>query len=444
VKIGVIGISYVGLVTAACLAKCGHQVIGADLSEEKIAILSSGGTPIWEPGLDEVLFEARVAQRIRFTTHIVEAVQQSEVVLVAVGTPSQPSGMTDLTQVWSAVDMIAKYGQPNQCIVIKNTVPVGTTDEIWRYLKRVSSIPFMDVVHNPEFSRQGQAVHDFLFPDRIVVGLEQEQTKQVMHNLYKMLGYGIQFCDRKSAEMIQYAANTYLAMKISYINMFAQLCEQVGGNIDDIAKGMGADPRIGPAFLQTGIGYGGSCFPKDTNAMLSVGKQIGLDLPLIQATDRFNTKQPERFVERLESILGGLNEKKVTLLGLSFKPNTDDLHEAPSIQVSQLCLERGAEVHAYDPLVKKFPISEVVVHQTLDSSLQQSDIALIVTDWEEFRQLDWAYFSASMKQPILFDGRNIFHLEEIRYISDRYGIVYHSIGRPSILPQTTKAPVAKR
>jgi len=433
-KIGVIGVGYVGLVTAACLAQCGHHVIGADQSAEKIATLQSGGLPIWEKGLDEVLGEALKKQRIRFTVSPLEAIREADALFIAVGTPSLADGSCDLSQVWNICDAIAEHGRDGQLIILKSTIPVGTTDEFHRRLKEKSKVSFLDVVHNPEFLRQGQAVHDFLYPDRIVVGHENPETIAVMNEIYQWITAPIQFCDRKSAELIKYASNAFLAMKISYINMFAELCEKVGAHVEEVAQGMGADRRIGPAFLRAGIGYGGSCFPKDTKALLAFEKEHGTRLPLVQATEELNRHQLERFFLRLKRRLGILSGKKIAVWGLSFKPETDDIREAPSLRFCERCLTEGAEVHAYDPLVQSFPIPGVNVHQDLYAPLRDADALALLTEWDLFRKPDWSRIQVEMNQPLLFDGRNLYAWEEMKKRVDEWGLEYHSIGRPTLHP----------
>lgn len=431
-NIGVIGMGYVGLVTAACLTKWGHNVIGVDQSAEKVTILSSGGLPIREPGLEDFIRSASEQSRIRFTTEAKVAISQSEVLFIAVGTPPLPDGQADISQIEATVEQIAEHGHDQQLIIIKSTVPIGTTDLVASKLKQKSTVSFLDVIHNPEFLRQGQAIHDFLFPDRIVIGFENPAAKQVMQELYEPLDSPFIFCDRKSSEMIKYASNAFLAMKISYINMLARLSEKAGANIDHIAKGMGADRRIGSAFLQAGIGYGGSCFPKDTQALIAMGRQLDSPLPLIEATEQINREQPIRFLHRLEELLGTLNQKKIALFGLSFKANTDDIREAPSLKVSRLCLQKGAEVHAYDPVVKRYPVEQVQLHHHPYTALDQADALIFLTDWEEFRQLHWSEVRYRMRTPLILDGRNLFHPEEMSPLTEEYGLIYYSVGRPLI------------
>ncbi|MFC7441869.1 UDP-glucose dehydrogenase family protein [Laceyella putida] len=431
-KIGVIGLGYVGLVTAACLANNGHQVIGADIDRSKIERLHRGQAPIYEEGLDELLAQARAQGTIEYMTDIAQAIKESTILFVAVGTPSLPDGSANLDYVWDICEQIATYGQDGQLIILKSTVPAGTTDAFAERLIQNNHTRFLDVIHNPEFLRQGQAVHDFLHPDRIVIGYENESVIPMINKLYHFSEAPIQFCRRTSAELIKYAANSFLAMKISYINMFSQLCEAFGADISDIAKGIGTDPRISPHFLQAGVGYGGSCFPKDIQALIQLAKAHGHTLPLLEATQQINRRQMTHFTEKLEQRLGTLDRKRIALLGLSFKPHTDDIREAPALRFCEICMAKGANILAYDPLVRAFPYAHVKLVSDPYACMEGANALVILTDWPEFRTLNWQRVCALLREPLLFDGRNLFSTQEIKFLSQSHPLEYHSIGRPHV------------
>ncbi len=431
-KVSVIGTGYVGLVTGIGLAKLGHQVICCDKDRGKIEALTAGRPTIWEPGVDDTLEYVRRENRIRFTTNIAFAVRESEVLIIAVGTPSLPNGDVDLSHLWDAAISVSEHMNSSKLLVIKSTVPVGTTDSVAHLIQvmHTKGQQQMDVVHNPEFLRQGSALHDFFHPDRIIVGCRSEESKKRMSELYSGLAAPIQNCSPQSAELIKYAANAFLAMKISYINMFAELCEQLDATVDDIARGIGMDPRIGTAFLQAGVGYGGSCFPKDIRALRSLSEELNWNTQLLEATERINRGQSERLVQRIADALGGLAGRRITLLGLAFKPNTDDIREAPSLRIAALCCAAGAEVHAYDPVVRSFPDPRIKLYPDACSSLYESDAAVLLTEWPEFRDLDWAACSVIMRNPILADGRNLYSQEEASQLAEKYGMQILSVGRP--------------
>ncbi|WCK54029.1 UDP-glucose/GDP-mannose dehydrogenase family protein [Aneurinibacillus sp. Ricciae_BoGa-3] len=430
-KVTVIGTGYVGLVTGACLANLGHQVICADISVEKITTLTSGELPIWEMGLDGLLKEARRSERIRYTTNMDFAIEEAEVLLIAVGTPSQPDGDADLSHLWSVVHDLAAYNLTNKLLIIKSTVPVGTTDAIDVFLHQLSSDHHpIDVVHNPEFLRQGNAVHDFFHPDRIVVGCASETARNIMRTLYNGVSAPFHFCNRSSAELIKYASNVFLAMKISYINMIADLAENLGANIEDVAKGMGLDKRIGASFLQAGAGYGGSCFPKDIKALKTLGQKWECELPLLDSIEAINNERPRAIVNKAKKYLGSLIGKKIALFGLTFKPMTDDIREASSLAVSQLCIAEGADVHVYDPLVHTYPVQGVTVHRDMYLAADSCDSLIILTEWEEFRDLDWSIISKALRFPLIIDGRNMFSWEYMRQHAKEHHLIYLSIGRP--------------
>lgn len=435
-KVTVFGAGYVGLVTAACLAHMQHQVICADISKEKIATLASGGLPVWEQGLEALLKEARDAERIEYTTNLTEAILASDLWILAVGTPTHLNGEADLTQIWSVVDLIAATClthplQNTKLLIVKSTVPVGTCDAIESRLV-AQNLKDIEIVHNPEFLRQGSAVADFLQPDRIVIGCASSRARVEMTLLYGEMLHKLHFCDLRSAELIKYASNAFLAMKISYINMVAELSEKLDANIEEVARGMGADLRIGGSFLQAGIGYGGSCFPKDLRALKAMGAQVGCDLPLIDATESINKNLPFRLIRKLKEQLGSLFGKRIAILGLAFKPMTDDIREAPSLAFSKLCLIAGAELVAYDPVVRHYPLSQVKLMSTPYKAMIGCDAVVFLTEWDVFHKLDWEQISGRLNTPLILDGRNMFSLHSMKEITVEYGLTYLSMGRPAL------------
>ncbi|WP_165452382.1 UDP-glucose dehydrogenase family protein [Paenibacillus thalictri] len=440
-KVAVIGTGYVGLVTGTCLAYSGHSVVCVDSSAEKIAILSSGGLPLWEQGLDELLNETIKLGRICFTTDMKSAVQSSDVLIVCVGTPWGPGGEADLDPLWSVVRQVALYCKQGPFLIIKSTVPVGTSDEIEQWLHTVQTKPSIEVIHNPEFLRQGAAVYDFFHPDRIVAGCRTIQARSVITELYKDIAAHVYFCDRRSSELIKYASNAFLAMKISFINMMADFSEHTGARIDVVAAGMGMDRRIGKSFLQAGIGYGGSCFPKDLQALLSMGHKWNCSLPLLESTVSINAQRPQHLVDKLLHALGTLKAKRIALLGLTFKPMTDDLREATSLAVSRLCLQHGADLHAYDPFVRDYPIAEVVLHRDMYEAIDSADAIVILTEWEQLHDLDWQLVSQKLRTRVVIDGRNMFDWDDMQHVADTCHITYISMGRPVIYASTAmKSP----
>ncbi len=433
-KLTIIGSGYVGLVTGVCFASMGHEVICADTASEKMAILESGGLPLFEEELEPLLREALNSGRIRFTTNMAFSIEQSDILFITVGTPSRSDGEADLTQLWSVVNLVAQYSNGKKLLVIKSTIPVGTSDSVEAVLQNSihAHDRIIDVVHNPEFLRQGNAVHDFFHPDRIVVGCKTEEARKIMNDLYGNISSPIYFCNRRSAELIKYSSNAFLAMKISFINMMANLSDKLGVNVDEVAKGLGADRRIGAHFLQSGIGYGGSCFPKDIKALQALGKAVACELPLIDSTERINTRQPQIIVNKLKTAMKTLQGARIALLGLTFKPMTDDIREAPSLAISRMCLAEGATVHAYDPLIRNYPIKEVILHNDLYTAIDSCDAIIILTEWDEFRLLDWNKISRKLRSGLIVDGRNMFSWSEMKNITENYGITYLSIGRPAL------------
>lgn len=443
-KITVMGTGYVGLVTAAGLAHLGHRVIGADIATEKVATLNAGGMLLWEPGLQEVLDQSRQSGLIYFTDDISAAIREGWIYFIAVGTPQAADGSADLRQVERAIDDIGKHGRPNGMAVIKSTVPPGTGDALEERLRQKWGRCDLQVVSNPEFLRQGNAVADFFQPDRIVVGTSSPYACKVMERIYDGLGVPLQACDRRSAEMIKYASNAFLAMKISYINMIANLCDRLEADVDAVARGMGSDPRIGAAFLRPGAGYGGSCFPKDTQAFIAMGKRAQVPMPLVEAAVAINRARPEELLQRLLTEWGGLRRRKLGIWGLTFKPMSDDLREAPSIPFSRLALQAGAEVAAYDPLISRdYPVEGVHLYRDPYLVAEVSDAVVLMTEWPEFHQLDWERVMAGRNRLLLLDGRNQFSLDEMRQVTQSWPLTYLSVGRPPLNPGKQPQPATK-
>jgi UDPglucose 6-dehydrogenase len=430
-KLGIFGVGYVGLVTAASLADKGHTVFIHDTAKEKIATLQSGDIPIFEDGLEHLLHQN--FNRLGFTHDAHKVISECDIIFICTGTPQDENGKADLSQVESAVNEITRHSLSDKIIVIKSTVPPGTTEKLEQIANKQTSDTNFSFAHNPEFLRQGKAVYDFIHPSRIIIGASDKKTQEILKSLYSDWDAPILQTDARSAELLKYAANSFLAMKISYINMISQLSDQLGTNIDDIASGIGLDPRIGSDFLKAGIGFGGSCFPKDLKAIENAAADIGVELPFIGPTLDINEKQGELFFEKIKAYGKDLKNKKITLLGLSFKPNTDDIRSAPSIVLSQKLVNEGARVTAFDPLVRDFPVEGVHIAHSFESAITDSEITVIVTEWDDFKQLFRAENMTRMKQPaIIFDGRNMFTLEEVRNAAEQYPLHYESIGRPQV------------
>jgi UDPglucose 6-dehydrogenase len=431
-RIAMIGTGYVGLVSGACFADFGHRVSCVDKDHAKIDGLNAGKMPIWEPGL-EALVKFNVDHgRLSFTKNLVEAVEGAEAVFIAVGTPARRGdGHADLTFVFEAVRELAKVIAPGTVIVTKSTVPVGTGDKIEDVL-REEGVRDISVASNPEFLREGAAIADFKHPDRIVVGAQDEHSQLVLREIYRPLFLNrapILITGRRTAELTKYAANAFLAVKISFINEIADLCEAVDADVQDVARGIGLDNRIGPKFLHAGPGYGGSCFPKDTLALLQTAVTAGVDQRIVRTTVEVNDDRKARMVDRVERALGGdLSGKSVAVLGLAFKPNTDDMREAPSIPLVNSLVERGAQVRAYDPVAREQAeqiLSGVEFADDAYRAASGADALVIVTEWDEFRALDLQKIAASMRGKMLIDLRNVYDREDV----EQAGLVYHGVGR---------------
>lgn len=427
-KIAVAGTGYVGLVTGVALANAGHQVTCVDVDQNKVETMRKGISPIYEPGLEELMHDNM--ERLTFTTDFQSAYQDAEVIFVGVGTPEKKDGSANLSYVNQVIDQIAGSVERDCVVVIKSTVPIGTNDRLEKRLREsLKSDVWVEVASNPEFLSQGTAVKDTLHASRIVIGVESDRARSIMLKVYENFHQPFVVTDRRSAEMIKYASNDFLALKISYINEIANLCELLGANIEDVAEGMGYDSRIGGKFLKAGIGYGGSCFPKDTKALHWVSNYYEKEMKTVKAAIEVNDSQKLRLIKKSRKYYESLERLKVAVLGLTFKPDTDDLREAPSLVNIPIILDEGAEIFAWDPIgvknYKKFYPDEITYCATIDEALENADICFIFTEWKDIREMDVEKFRRLMKKPIVLDGRNCFSLEQFR----KTGIIYDSIGR---------------
>ena len=436
-RIAIFGSGYVGLVTGACLAETGNHVICVDVDADKVGQLKKGVIPIYEPGLTGIVESNMKAERLSFTSAPEEAVRTAKVIFVAVGTPQSADGSADLTHVLQVAGTIAKHMTDYKLIVMKSTVPVGTSQRIRELLDREAAFKEYDVVSNPEFLKEGSAVADFMFPDRIVVGHSTERSRAIMRELYRpylRTNKSILFMDNASAELTKYAANCFLATKVSFMNELSNLCERVGADIDEVRIGIGHDQRIGQQFLFPGVGYGGSCFPKDVKALCAMSKEHGVPLNIIAAADEVNNRQKKVMVEKIVRHYGGdIRGKTFAVWGLAFKPKTDDMREAPSITIIGELIRLGAGVQAYDPEAGKGArrwLPAVVRHcDTASQALSGADALVIITEWNEFRSPDFDLIGKELKDRTVFDGRNLFDLEDIK----RHHCNYISIGRREVL-----------
>jgi len=430
-KLAVAGTGYVGIVTGTGFANLGNEMICYDIDSKKVNMLSKGELPIYEPGLGEIFRRNLDAGRLRFTTDNIEAIQNSEIIFICVGTPSSPDQAADLSAVKQVAESIGRYMNDYKVVVNKSTVPVGTADLVRDIIKKnqQGDIPF-DVVSNPEFLREGAAVKDFENPDRIIIGTDSKRAEEVMASLYRAkarTGRPILITNIRSAEIIKYASNAMLATRISFMNQLSRLCEASGADIKDVARGLGLDNRIGSRFLHAGLGYGGSCFPKDIRALIATLKEHGCESDLFEAVYRINEKQRAVAVEKLKSVLD-INGSTVAVWGLSFKPKTDDVREAPSIDVIRDLQKMGATVHAFDPVAMdnaKKEIKDVKLFENPYETIRDCDALIVVTEWDEFRNLDMRAVKVLLKQPIVVDGRNIYDPEEMKDL----GFTYLGIGR---------------
>ena len=421
--VAVFGAGYVGLVTGACFAELGHDVVVRDVVEEKIDALRERRVPIHESGLDELL--ARNAERLRFTTDVAEAVEGADVVYVAVGTPPTYSGDADLSAVWTVVDELPSVDR-RIVVAMKSTVPVGTGRAV-RHRLDDRGLENVGYVSNPEFTAEGTAVSDFMEPDRIVIGAFEAADGDMIAALHAGIDAPIVRCDVPSAEMVKLAANAALVTRISFINEIANVCEATGADVTTVAEGIGLDRRIGPSFLRAGIGYGGSCFPKDSLALKQLAANSGYNFQLLNAVIEVNELQKRRIIGKLERRIGPLRGKRIALLGLAFKPGTDDMREAPSLVLAGRLLSEGAEVTAWDPVADgRSQLHGVEVADSALEALDGADAAVVVTEWPEVRQLDWAAAGERMRERVVVDGRNLLDPEEMRSL----GFAYEGIGRP--------------
>ena len=430
-KIVVAGTGYVGLVTGICFAEKGQDVICVDTDELKIQKLKQGISPIYEPGIEDLMKKNYNAGRLNYTTNYEMAYEQADIIFIAVGTPEKIDGSANLTYVYDVARQIAKTIKKDCIIVIKSTVPIGTNDDIEKFIiENLENKVNIEVVSNPEFLSQGTAIKDTLEASRIIIGIKNENVKNIMRQLYENFNIPIVFMGRRSSEMVKYASNNFLALKISYINDIANLCEVVGANIEDVTKGMSYDDRIGSKFLNAGCGYGGSCFPKDTKALHFLATQDGYDLKSIEAAILINKRQKIILIEKAKKRISNFKGLNVAILGLSFKPNTDDLREAPSLDNIEILLEEGANIKVYDPKamdnLKKIYPNQITYANSVEETLKNADICFIFTEWEEIKLINPQVYKKLMKTPLIYDGRNIYNLKDMK----ENKIEYYSIGRP--------------
>ena len=426
-KITVIGTGYVGLVAGACLSDMGNDVICVDNNLEKLEKLKKGIIPIYEPGLEELVKLNHKEKRLTFSSDLDNAVKQSQVCFIAVGTPQDEDGSADLKYVYDVASQIAKSMNDYKVIVDKSTVPVGTAENITKIIKEITDIEF-DVVSNPEFLKQGNAVDDFLSPDRVIIGSDSERASRIMQEIYAPFlrtANRIILMDVKSAEMTKYAANSFLATKISFMNEIANMCERVGADAEMVRVGISTDQRIGNKFLFPGLGYGGSCFPKDVKAIIKTGQEFGLDMKIVKAVDETNKFQRELFINKIVSKFGtDLKGKTFGIWGLSFKPKTDDMREAPSITVINALLDMGASVKAYDPkaieTAKRIFKNRIEYANSSYEALQGADAMLLLTEWNEFRRPDMDKIKSALKAPVIFDGRNQYNRKRLKEMGFEY------------------------
>ena len=429
-KIAVAGTGYVGLVAGVCFAEVGHNVVCVDVDENKVEMMKSGKSPIYEQDLEELMQKNYKAGRINYTTDYKSAYKDADAIFIGVGTPEQPDGSANLSYVATVSRQIAETVEKDCLVVVKSTVPIGTNDKVEQFIKDslVHNVK-VEVASNPEFLAQGTAVRDTLKAKRIVIGTESKEAESLLMKIYKPFNLPIVSVNRRSAEMIKYASNDFLALKISYMNDIANLCELVGANIEDVAEGMKYDDRIGSNFLKAGIGYGGSCFPKDTKALKYLAKQHGYTLKTVEAAVDVNKEQKTRLYKKACDRLITFQGLKVAVLGLTFKPGTDDLREAPSLDNVELLLKQGAKIYAYDPVgvenfKKKYP-NEIIYVGEPEDALKDASVCFIFTEWNEIKAVKPDTYKKLMKTPLVYDGRNIYNLKEMKDA----GIEYYSIGR---------------
>lgn len=430
-KICVIGAGYVGLVTAGCFAEAGHFVICIDKDEERVDRLSHGILPFYEPGLEKLIRKNTLAGRLTFDTDLEKGVDFARLVFIAVGTPEGNGGVVDLGAISEVAQSIGELMKDYKIIVTKSTVPVGTGDYIQKIIKgrQKRTIPF-SIASNPEFLREGSAVHDNFNMERAVIGTEDNHAIRVLEELYQPFTKNILITDVRTAEMIKYASNAFLATKLTYINQIANICEKVGVDVTQVSKGMGFDARIGKSYLNAGVGYGGSCLPKDTKALVAISDEVGYSFDLLKEVIHANEKQQLRIVDKLIELIGPLVDKQITVMGVTFKPNTSDIRYAPAHIVIRELKKKGALVKAYDPMADKITknsFGATEVSSDLYESVKNSDGIIILTEWDKIKQMDLKHIKMNMKLPVIIDGRNMFSPREMK----RQGFEYSSIGRPN-------------
>jgi UDPglucose 6-dehydrogenase len=430
-RIAVVGTGYVGLVVGACFAENGNEVTCVDKDEAKVRMLRRGKIPIYEPGLEEMVKRNSAEKRLTFTTQLPKAVREAQVIFIAVGTPMGEDGSADLSHVLGVAGEVGRAMNGYKVVVDKSTVPVGTAEKVREIIRRHTSQPF-SVVSNPEFLKQGAAVEDFMKPDRVVVGAQDSRAADVMTELYAPFtrtGAPIMIMDCESAELCKYAANAMLATRISFMNEVANLCERVGADVDQVRRAVASDRRIGPSFLFPGVGYGGSCFPKDVKALLRSSADRKYDFQILKAVEAVNERQKGVLVQKMEKRLGSLKGKQIAMWGLAFKPKTDDMREAPALTIIARLLKAGAKVRAYDPAAmdqgKRAFGSKIAYAKSNYDALKGADALVVVTEWNEFREPDFGKIRKLLKAPIIFDGRNLYSPEHMKSL----GFEYFSIGR---------------
>lgn len=444
-KIAVAGTGYVGLVAGVCFSEVGHQVTCVDIDDSKVNIMKSGVSPIYEEGLEELMQKNYAVGRIDYTTDYKSAYKDADAIFIGVGTPEQPDGSANLSYIATVARQIAESIEKDCLVVVKSTVPVGTNDKVEQFIQDflVNDVK-VEVASNPEFLAQGSAVHDTLYAERIIIGTESKWAEELLMKLYEPFNLPIVSVNRRSAEMIKYASNDFLALKISYMNDIANLCELVGADVQDVAKGMSYDARIGNKFLNAGIGYGGSCFPKDTKALENIAKQHGYELRTVKAAIDVNTDQKTMLYKKASKRLITFNGLKVAVLGLTFKPGTDDLREAASLENVPLLLEQGANIYAYDPVgaenfAKVHPEGQhgkgsMTYVSDVEEALKDANVCFVFTEWGEVKAVTPGKYKELMRTPLVYDGRNIYRIEEMQ----EAGVEYHSIGRKAVEREVVK------
>src|SRR6476660_1969156 len=431
-KIAVVGTGYVGLVAGACFAENGNDVVCVDRDPAKIRLLTRGKIPIYEPGLEEVVRRNRTEKRLTFTTNLASGVRSAQIIFIAVGTPTGEDGSADLQHVLGVARDLAKAMNGYKVIVNKSTVPVGTAAKVREVIRRETTHPF-SVVSNPEFLKQGAAIDDFMKPDRVVIGAEDPRAREIMQELYAPFtrtGAPIMMMDCASAELTKYAANAMLATRISFMNEVSNVCEAMGANVDSVRAAVASDRRIGPSFLFPGVGYGGSCFPKDVKAMVQFAAEKNYTFSILEAVEGVNERQKLRLLAKMQAHLGSLKGKRIAVWGLAFKPRTDDMREAPAVPLINGILAAGATVQAYDPeamgVARGIFGSKVTFAENSYAALKGADALAIVTEWNEFREPDFERIKKLLRSPVIFDGRNLYNPDHLR----AHGFTYLSIGRP--------------